>query len=124
MKRVAGAVLLAALSGCGSPQRLPVQVFRCDAVQTRGGFDIHADVKNLGHTPIANLEISTEFYHDFRYTKYMADTRLRRELDPGDHRTIDFRVDTGKAAAGEAMRCIVTHIGYLDGTSADIPPGQ
>jgi len=106
----------------GNPQRLPVGLSLCDAVAHPGGFAVRATVENKGDKPISNLTLGLSFYRDFRYTSYTADARLRNELDPGQKREVSFDV-TGPpgAQSGQALRCIVTHIGYLDGTSADLP---
>jgi hypothetical protein len=65
------------------------------------------------------------FYHDFRYAQFTGSTHLHKELDPGEKRDVDFDV-TGPSVleSGRAMQCLVTHIGYLDGTSADLSPSQ
>lgn len=118
------AALLA--SGCaGNPQRLPVGLSICNALQTPGGFTVNATVQNKGDRPIANLALAVSFYRDFRYSSYTATAHLKRELDAGQRREVTFAVSGPPGTqSGQAIRCTVTHIGYLDGTSADLPPSQ
>lgn len=124
--RALAPVLVLALAACASnPQRLPVGLSLCNAVAQSGGFAVRATVQNRGDKPISNLALALSFYRDFRYTNYTASARLTNELDPGQKRDVTFDV-SGPAGAqtGEAIRCLVTHIGYLDGTSADLPASQ
>ena len=124
--------LLAALaalcvSACVShPQSLPVAVSVCDAVQSGSGFTIVATIENKSTKPISRLDLTTAFYQNFRYSNFTASARLKSELDPGQKREIEFDVANASKAqfSGQAMRCYVTHIGYLDGTSADAPVSQ
>jgi hypothetical protein len=127
MKRAAPAfALLLIAGGCaGNPQRLPVALSVCNAVATGSGFTVTAAVQNESDKPITSLALSLAFYHDFRYSQFSAATHLRKELDPGDKRDVRFDVSTPVAKeSGSAMRCLVTHIGYMDGTSADLPPAK
>lgn len=123
-----GSILLLtiALGACaGSPQQLPVGLSLCNAVAQPGGFAVEATVENKSDRPIANLTLALGFYHDFRYSQYTATSKLKQELDPGQKRDIAFTVNTpGVPQTGQAMRCLVTHIGYMDGTSADLPQSQ
>lgn len=122
--RIAVPAFAIALASCaGNPQRLPVGLSPCNAVSTPGGFAVNATVENTSDRPIASLGLALSFYRDFRYTQYTASAHLRKELDPGRKREITFDVASpGARQTGQAMRCIVTHIGYMDGTSADVPP--
>lgn len=124
--RVAGSALALLLAACaGTPQQLPVGVSLCDAVATANGFSVSATVQNKGTKPITSLEFSLSFYRDFRYAQFTGAAHLRKELDPGEKRAIAFTVAAPSVKeSGEAMRCLVTHIGYMDGTSADLPPTQ
>jgi hypothetical protein len=126
MTRAALLAAALALASCaGNPQRLPVGLSVCNAVAQAGGFAVNANVDNRSDKPIANLALALSFYHDFRYTSYTASAHLKQELDPGQKRDVTFDV-RGPAVRqnGQALRCMVTHIGYLDGTSADLPPSQ
>jgi hypothetical protein len=119
-------VLALTFGACASnPQRLPVRVSRCDAVAQPNGFTVSATVQNKSDKPISSLGVSVAFYHDFRYAQFSGTTHLRTELDPDQKRDITFDV-TGPQVRenGRAMTCLVTHIGYLDGTSADLAPSQ
>ncbi len=119
-----GAALLA---GCeGNPQRLPVGVSGCGALSTPSETAIQATIQNKSYRPIAQLDLTAAFYQDFRYAHFAASAKLRRELDPGQTRAVEFDIaDNGGARPrGEAIRCYVTHIGYLDGTSEDAPPDR
>ncbi len=86
---------------------------------------MNATVENKSDKPITSLALALNFYHDFRYTSYTGSAHLKQELDPGQKRDVQFDV-TGPpvAQSGRALRCLVTHIGYMDGTSADLPPSQ
>jgi hypothetical protein len=110
----------------GNPQQLPVGVSFCRAVADIHGAGIVANVENKSDRPISRLELSAAFYQNFRYERYTASARLRQELDPGQKRDVSFAVNQTPPAApqGQAIRCFVTHIGYLDGTSQDAPPNQ
>ncbi len=122
---VAPAALAFAMAACaGNPQRLPVGVSICNAVRTGHGLRIEATVQNESDRPISQLNLATAFYRDFRYARFAAFTQLDRELDPGQKRTVEFVVTASgqPVPQGEAIRCFITHIGYLDGTSADAPP--
>ncbi len=109
----------------GNPQRLPVSLSLCNATAKTNGFAVSATVENKADKPISDLSLALSFYHDFRYSQFTASTHLRKELDPGEKREMTFDVVAPAAKeSGEAMRCLVTHIGYMDGTSADLPPAQ
>lgn len=113
------------LAGCASnPQGLPVGVALCDAVPSVGGFAVHTSVQNKSDRPISVLAFNMSFYRDFRYSTFNASTHLSKELDPGEKRDISFDVPSSARISGDAIRCLVTHIGYLDGTSADLPAQQ
>lgn len=124
--RLAALACAAALASCaGNPQRLPIGLSLCEAVSQPGGFAVNATVENKADRPITSIALSLSFYRDFRYAQYTASAHLRKELDPGEKRSITFDVGArGARQSGQAMRCIVTHIGYMDGTSADLPPSE
>lgn len=117
-------IALSLASCVGSPQRLPVGLSLCNAVAQPGGFAVTATVENKGDKPISNLGLSLSFYRDFVYRSYTASAHLPKELDPGRKRDVTFEISGMPAQSGEALRCVVTHIGYLDGTSADLPSAQ
>lgn len=114
------------LASCtGNPQRLPVGLSLCSALAQPRGFVVRATVENTGDKPISTLALALSFYRDFRYTSYTASASLPQGLDPGRKRDVRFEVSGPHGGqSGVALRCIVTHIGYLDGTSADLPPSQ
>lgn len=124
MKRLLAVLALAACAG--NPQRLPVAVSACGAVPEPGGLGIVASVQNNSDRPISRLDLTGAFYQDFRYRRYTGSARLKQELDPGVRRDVVFAVaETAKThPQGQAIRCFITHIGYLDGTSQDAPPSQ
>ncbi|HET6895885.1 MAG TPA: hypothetical protein VFH72_10940 [Candidatus Baltobacteraceae bacterium] len=127
MKRALYAAVLAfALGACASsPQRLPVGVSLCNAVETPSGFTVSATVQNKADKPITSLGLALGFYHDFKYAQFTTATHLAKELDPGEKRDVSFTVTAPSTKErGQAMRCLVTHIGFMDGTSADLPPSQ
>jgi hypothetical protein len=127
MKRWAPALLILALGACAvNPQRLPVGISICNAVAVPHGFDIVATVENKSDRPISSLDLSTTFYQNFRYQRLTSSAQLRAELDPGQKRDITFLGAQTAAAQprGQAIRCFITHIRYLDGTTADAPVSQ
>ena len=122
---LAGALALSVVACASHPQRLPVGVSLCNAVEKGDGFTVTATVENKADKPITSLGLALSFYHDFRYSQFNASTHLRRELDPGEKRDVIFQVlAPSMKESGAAMQCLVTHIGYMDGTSADLPPSQ
>lgn len=124
MKAVAAAALFAfALAGCGTPQRLPLEIPRCDAVRTAKGLTLNALVTSHATKPMNGLSVSVDFYHDFRTATVQGTASIRPELDPGQQRSVVFTIAAAPAQAqGRALRCIATHISYLDGTSEDLKP--
>lgn len=122
MKRAAAGILLAVtLAGCGTPQRLPLEIPRCDALKTASGIALTALVISRATKPITGLAVSVDFYHDFRTATLQATTSVSPELDPGQQRSVVFKIAAPPAQAqGRALRCLATHIAYLDGTSDDI----
>ena len=125
MRRAFAFALVTALAACASnPQGLPVGISLCDAAPIAGGFTVHTTVQNKSDRPISSLAFNMSFYRDFRYSTFNAPAHLSKELDPGEKRDISFQVASNARISGDAMRCLVTHIGYLDGTSADLPPQQ
>lgn len=118
--------LAAVVASCaGNPQRLPVGLSLCSAVAQGGGFAVRATVENKGDKPISALTLALSFYRDFRYSSYTASARLPQGLDPGSKRDVTFEVSGPPGSqSGQALRCVVTHIGYMDGTSADLPASQ
>ncbi len=120
-------VLVLALAACtGNPQQLPVGVSSCATQTTPHGLTIVANVENKSDRPISRLDLATAFYQNFRYRKLTASAQLKQELDPGQKRDVSFDLAPGggENPHGQAMRCFVTHIGYLDGTAQDAPPPQ
>ena len=121
--RWAGAiVLLAALSACGTPQRLPVEIPRCDAVKTGNGITLTALVTSRASKPISGLAVSVDFYHDFRSVTVQGSASVKPELDPNQERSIAFKIAAAPAQVqGRALRCFATRVSYLDGTSESMP---
>lgn len=126
-KRVSAALLLLFTAACaGNPQQLPVGVSICNAVQAQQGFTILATVENKSDRPISRLDLTTAFYQNFRYEHFTGSAQLKQELDPGQKREVTFSVAAAgnMMPQGQAIRCVITHIGYLDGTTADAPPNR
>lgn len=118
-----GVLLALALSACGTPQRLPLEIPRCDALKTANGITLTALVVSRATKPISGLAVSVDFYHDFRSATLQAATAIGPELDPGQQRSVVFKIATPPAQAqGRALRCLATHISYLDGTSESVKP--
>jgi len=118
---VGGVFLALALSACGTPQRLPLEIPRCDAVKTANGIELTSLVISRAAKPITGLSVSVDFYHEFRTATLQAETSISPELDPGQQRSVVFKIVAPPAQAqGRAMRCLATHISYLDGTSEEV----
>lgn len=115
-----------ALAGCGTPQGLPLEIPRCDAVRTaKGGVTLTALVTSRATKPISGLVVTADFYHDFRSASMQGSAPVRPELDPGQQRSVVFAIGAAPAQAqGRAMRCFATHISYLDGTSESVAPSR
>jgi hypothetical protein len=127
LKNALLALCVALPAACAAnPQQLPVGVSACNAVEDKNGPGILANVENKSDRPISRLELMSAFYQNFRYQRYTASAHLKQELDPGQKRDVMFSVGETPAIQpkGQAIRCFITHIGYLDGTSQDAPPNQ
>ena len=108
------------LSACGAnPQQLPVDVSGCHASPRTQSFSVVAHIGSKANRPISRLDMAITFYQDFRYRTYAGYAQLAQELDPGQLRNVTFEISNGGGAtlSGQALRCFVTRIGYLDGTS-------
>ena len=123
---IAGSALAALLAACaGNPQGLPIDVSGCRAVPRGGTFDVVASIKSKADRPISRLDMSATFYQDFRYHMFSSAAQLPQELDPGQQRDVTFTVAQGdRRTHGQALRCYVTRIGYLDGTAQVAPRGE
>ena len=123
MRAASGLILLFMLSGCGTPQGLPLEIRQCDAVRTAHGITLTALVTSRAAKPISILSVSADFYHDFRTATVQDSAFVNPELDPGQQRSIVFKIAAAPAQAqGRALRCLATRITYLDGTSQGIAP--
>lgn len=112
-------ILALLLNACGAnPQQLPVDVSGCHAAPQAQGFNVAARVDSKANRPISRLYMTMTFYQDFRYRTFTGYAELPQELDPGQHRDVTFQVanPSEPAPRGQAMRCFVTRVGYLDGT--------
>lgn len=116
------------LTACGgNPQQLPVGISACRASSTAAQpFGVVATVESKADRPISQLDMTITFYQDFRYRTFEGSARLPQELDPGQKRDVQFQISGSRGAQprGQAMRCFVTRIGYLDGTSQTVRPAQ
>jgi hypothetical protein len=117
MKLTSGAALALALAGCGTPQQLPVEIARCDAVRTGQNITLTASVVSRASKPISGISLTADFYRDFRSVSVQATAPVKPELDPGQQRNIAFLAAAPGQAQGRAMRCFATRLSYLDGTS-------
>ncbi|MGZ3504070.1 MAG: hypothetical protein ACXVAM_05885 [Vulcanimicrobiaceae bacterium] len=114
-----------ALSACASRQPpLPVSIHRCDAVILPHGFTVNATLHSDARKPVSGVRVAVDFYQDFRYSQFVGSAKLAHELDPGQTQDVVLTVakNGNLKVAGNAMRCYATHIDYLDGTAADLPP--
>jgi hypothetical protein len=120
-----GALALLLAACASNPQQLPVDVSACRAGGT-GQPGVIANIHSKAYRPISRLDMAITFYQDFRYRSFTGFAKLAQELDPGDKRDVRFEVAGGATPAlrGEAMRCFVTRIGYLDGTWEAAPRNQ
>jgi len=117
--------LVLVLSACGTPQRLPVEIPRCDAVTTAKGVALTALIVSRASKPISGIAVSVDFYHDFRSVTVQGSAAVKPELDPGQQRSIVFNIIAAPSQAqGRALRCLATHITYLDGTSESVAPAK
>lgn len=111
------------LTACASnPQQLPVDVSNCRASQDAQRVGVLAQIHSKANRPISGLDMDIAFYRDFQYRSFSGYAKLAQELDPGDKRDVRFEIDnsTGRLQ-GQAMRCFVTRINYLDGTFEAAP---
>lgn len=114
-----------ALTACGSPQKLPVTIPRCDAIQTKHAITLSATIASNATKPINGIALAVDFYHNFRYVRLSAVARINPELVPGAQRDVTFVVPSSTATAqGHAMRCFATRLAYSDGTFANVAPAQ
>ncbi|HEY8313178.1 MAG TPA: hypothetical protein VIG51_03310 [Candidatus Baltobacteraceae bacterium] len=117
----AGATLL--LASCAHQPQLPVTVRQCDAVVSGKSFVLDARVHSDARVPIRGVRVTVDFYSDFTYSHFVAEAKLARELDPGQTQIVTFQpVNAKSPVRGRAMKCTATHLDYLDGTTADLPP--
>lgn len=116
--RVALAALALVLSGCGTPQQLPVELPSCDTAVTPHGVTLTAVVKNESYKPVSGLSLAADFYRDFRTTHLTGTTRIPLALNPGEERNVTFEIPTRVSGSlGRAMRCFATRVVFQDGTS-------
>lgn len=124
MRAFAFALVTLAIAGCGTPQQLPVEIPRCDALRSARGVTLTAHVVSRASKPISGMALTVDFYRDFRTVSVLATAPVKPELDPGQQRDISFTVNAPVQAQGRAMRCFATHLSYLDGTSQDVKPAR
>ena len=123
--RVFLAAFALVLAGCGTPQRLPVDIPRCDAVRTARAVTLTAHVISRAQKPISGIALLVDFYHDFQTASLHATATIKPELDPGKQRDVVLNLAaTPQQAQGRAMRCLATQLLYLDGTSESLPPAR
>ncbi|MDQ2872522.1 MAG: hypothetical protein M3R35_05290 [Candidatus Eremiobacteraeota bacterium] len=121
--RIVSTALLVLLAGGCAGNGLPLHVSGCTAVPSTGGVMLLARVRSEASKPIARARVLAEFYSDFRSSHLIAQATFAPELDPKQSREVRFSaLDAGRESiTGDAMRCTVTHLDYLDGTNADLP---
>lgn len=121
--RVALAALALILSGCGTPQQLPVGIPSCDTVVSSHGVTLTAVVKNDSYKPISGLSLAADFYRDFRTTHLAGTAKVSVAINPGEERNVTFEIPTHVSGSlGRAMRCSATRVVYQDGTSQNVKP--
>ena len=124
MRFVLSAALALALAGCGTPQRLPVEIPRCDAVRTARAVTLTAQVISRAQKPISGIALTVDFYHDFQTASLQATASIKPELDPGKQRNVVLNLAAPQQAQGRAIRCLATRLLYLDGTSESVAPAR
>lgn len=116
--RIALAALAFFLSGCGTPQQLPVEIPSCDTVVTSHGVTLTAVVKNDSYKPVSGLSLAADFYRDFRTTHLAGSAKVPLAINPGEERNVTFEIPTHVSGSlGRAMRCFATRVVFQDGTS-------
>ncbi|HET9392276.1 MAG TPA: hypothetical protein VFO29_01950 [Candidatus Rubrimentiphilum sp.] len=119
--RIALVALALILSGCGTPQQLPIEIPSCDTVVGSHGVTLTAVVKNDSYKPVSGLSIAADFYRDFRTTHLTGTTKIPLALNPGEERNVTFEIPTKVSGSlGRAMRCFATRVVYQDGTSQTV----
>ena len=83
-------------------------------------------IENSSSVPISRLDVAAVFYRNFRYQSFTGSATLDPALDPGKKREVRFQAGRAQPSQpqGQAIRCYVTHVGYLDGTAQDAPRPQ
>ncbi len=115
---LASALAAFALTACGKHD-LPVSVKQCDAVGGPQGSSVTVKVHNAAGKPVANVGITLDFYHDFKFTRVNGAAIFRPAIEPNKDADASLAVSNPKDAVGNAQRCAITHITYADGTQED-----
>lgn len=121
------ALVALVLCACGAAQSsLPVSIRRCDAVMLARGVTVNATIHNDATKPASAVRVAVEFYQNFRFERFIGDTKLAHGLDPGKSQDVVLTMEKSGnvAVSGKAMRCYATHVDYLDGTSDDLRSQQ
>lgn len=122
---LAAAAALVALSACGSPKELPVQVKQCDTVVGKNSVLIDARIFNGADKPAKSIDVAIDFYHDFTAVHVTGTATFAKQLEPNATQTVPVTITSPTTGVGgRAQRCIVSHVTYADGTSADAPQQQ
>ena len=120
----AGAALVV-LSACSGPKELPVQAKQCDTVVGKNSVLISARVFNGSETPAKSIAVAIDFYHDFAAVHVTGTATFSKQLEPNATQTVPITITSPTTGiGGRAQRCVVTHVDYADGTSADAPTQQ
>lgn len=118
---VAAAATLA-LSACGAPKELPVQIKQCDTVVGKSSVLISARIFNGADKPAKSVTVAIDFYHDFTAAHVTGTATFAKQLEPNDTQTVPVTITSPTTGiGGRAQRCVVTHVDYADGTSASAP---
>ena len=120
MKAAAMLGALLALAACAKPAQLPATLNNCSASLS----GISANLRNDADRPIESVEITADFYADFRFVRTSGSVTIHGGLNPGDSKDVTFAYDAASTLkSGHASRCIATGIRYLDGTGVRLPKG-
>lgn len=122
---LAAVAALVVLSACGGPKELPVQVKQCDTVVGKNSVLIDARIFNGADKPAKSIAVAIDFYHDFTAAHVTGTATFAKQLEPNATQTVPVTITSPTTGVGgRAQRCVVTHVTYADGTSADAPPQQ
>jgi hypothetical protein len=123
---LAAVAAFALLCACGGgPKELPVRVKQCDTLVGKSSVLIDARIFNGADKPAKSIAVAIDFYHDFTAAHVTGTATFAKQLEPNATQTVPVTITSPTTGiGGRAQRCVVTHVEYADGTSADAPAQQ